>query len=153
MLVAVVGGEHRSEVSVMRHRVLLVREWDVQMGSSGCCGRLGGPASDLCEADSFSRARVGMEAMGAVYRALLAEFGDERLELTVVDPRNTAAIVPIIYRDARRRGLSVRQALQQVRRGVATGAVVLDGKVLRSGGLPTPDEAVAAVRAELAALS
>lgn len=136
----------------MRHRVLLVREWDVQMGSSGCCGRLVG-ASDLCRVDSFSRARHGMAAMGRVYRALLAEFGDERLELTVVDPRNTAAIVPIIFRDARRRGMTVREAARQVRTGVATGAVVLDGKVLCRGGLPDPDEAVTAVRRELAALS
>lgn len=135
----------------MRHRILLVREWDVQMGSSGCCGRLGGDMSAFCEPGTFSRARAGMEAMGAVYRALLAEFGDERVELTVVDPRNTAAIVPLIYRDARRRGMGVGEALRQVRRGVGTGAVVVDGKVVHAGGVPEPEAAVRAVGTELAA--
>lgn len=138
----------------MRHRVLLVREWDVQMGGSGCCGRLGGLDGELCDpADVNAPARRDMEAMGEVYRALLAEFGDDQLDLTVVDPRNTAAIVPLIYRDARRRGMSVRTALRQVRTGVATGAVVLDGKVLSSKGLPAPRDVVAAVRGELAASS
>lgn len=136
----------------MRHRVILVREWDVQMGSSGCCGRLGGLDSEFCAPSEVNaRARQNMEAMGAVYRALLAEFGDERLDLTVIDPRNTAAIVPMLYRDARRRGMTRREAWRQVRAGTATGAVVLDGKVLSARGVPSPDAAVAAVRDELAA--
>ncbi len=136
----------------MRHRVILVREWDVQMGSSGCCGRLGGLDSELCAPSEVNqRARQNMETMGAVYRALLAEFGDERLDLTVIDPRNTAAIVPMVYRDARRRGMTRRTALRQVGAGTSTGAVVVDGKVVTSRGVPDPAEALDAVRAELTA--
>ncbi|QBI22167.1 hypothetical protein ER308_20970 [Egibacter rhizosphaerae] len=123
------------------------------MGGSGCCGRLGGLDSGLCEVDPFPRARAGMERMGVVYRALHEALGDERIELTVVDPRNTVALPPMIYRDARRRrGMGRRDALRQVRRGVGTGAVVVDGKVLHWGTIAEdPDSVVAAVLDELAA--
>jgi hypothetical protein len=134
------------------HRVILVREWDAQHTGSGCCGRVGG-GHELCDPEDFRRARTEIERSGAVYMALWEAFGDA-LELTVVDPRNTAWLLPTVYRDARGRGLRPRQALREMARSTANGAVVLDGKVLFDGKLPpSPVEAVAAVRAELASAS
>ena len=132
----------------MPHRVILVREWDGQMGSSGCCGRLGGLDCEIGDTETFAHTRAEMEAMGVVYRALYAEFPDE-IELTIADPRNTIWLVPTIWRDARARGMSAGQAWQQVRRGVCQGAVVCDGKVLHSGRPPEASAMVEAVRAEL----
>jgi hypothetical protein len=132
----------------MTHRVLLVREWDAQTSGSGCCGRLGGEQSDLGDPATYAHTRATMEAMGRVYRALADRLGDRvgtDVELTVVDPRNAVWLVPSLARDARRRGLGVRDVLTQVRDGVADGAVVVDGLVLYSGRVPEPDEAVDAV--------
>lgn len=134
----------------MTHRVLLVREWDAQMTGSGCCGRVGGVHDELGDAETFCDSRGEMEAMGAVYRALRAAYPREELDLQVVDPRNMVWLVPAIWRDARRRGASAREAWQQVRRGVAYNSVVCDGRVLFAGRVPDPDAAVEAVRAELA---
>jgi hypothetical protein len=56
-----------------RHRILLVRQWDQQMGGSGCCGRFSSVApGSLCTTgeDPYAYARPDMEAIGAVYRAL-----------------------------------------------------------------------------------
>lgn len=132
------------------HRTILVREWDAQHTGSGCCGRVGG-SHELCDADEFARSRTEMDRSGAVYRALYDEFGDQ-LELTVVDPRNTAWLLPAVYLDARRRGARRRDALRTMSRATANGALVLDGRLLFDGKLPpSPAEAVAAVRAELAA--
>jgi hypothetical protein len=133
------------------HRVLLVREWDAQASGSGCCGRLGGVNDELGDADTYAHTRFDMEAMGEVYRALYDAFGDDEIELTVVDPRNMIWLVPSVWRDARRRGMSAAEAWRQVSRGVANGAVIVDGKVLFSARIPSPEEAVSAVRAELAA--
>lgn len=130
------------------HRILLVREWDSQVGSSGCCGRLGGLTNELGDPATYAHTRAGMEAMGAVYRALRAELPG--VELSVVDPRNTVWLVPTIWRDARRRGMSRNEAWSQVRRGTSTTAVLVDGRVLFAGRVPTPDEAVTAVLGELA---
>jgi hypothetical protein len=139
-----------------RHRVVLVREWDRQMGGSGCCGRLSsdvvGELTGGCPAeadDPYAHARADMARTGAVYRALRERFADDELEIVVTDPRNTAWLVPAIWRAARRRGLPVCAALQQVNAATAACAVTCDGVVVVTD--PEPDEAVAAVAADLAA--
>lgn len=130
-------------------RVILVREWDAQMGGSGCCGRLGGLDCDVGEPETYAHTRRDMDAMGVVYRALRSEFGDD-VALEVVDPRNTVWLAPAVWRDARARGLGVGDALRQIAAGAGQGAVICDGKVVHTGGLPDADGIVAAVSAELA---
>lgn len=127
---------------------MLVREWDEQVGSSGCCGRLGGGESEV-GAGEFAHARVAMVAMGAVYRELRAELPE--LDLTVVDPRNTVWLLPALVRDGRARGLGWRQIARQARRATAAPAIVVDGMVVASSGVPEPAQAVRLVRAALAA--
>lgn len=140
---------------VRRPRVLLVRQWDQQVGGSGCCGRFSSVAAEsVCSTgkDPYAHARVDMEVMGAVYHALRDRFADHEVELTVVDPRNTAWLVPAIWRDARRRGMSRRDALRQVHRATSPCAIVCDGLVLATD-VADPQEAVATVEADLAARS
>lgn len=124
------------------HRVLLVREWDQQTTGGSCCGRLEGGDTAFTGAADFTRCRHGMEAMGAVYRALAAELPRDRVDIEVVDPRNLTFLVPGILRDARRRGLGWRDAAGQVRRGAGQGAIVVDGEVVSSGRIPEPGVAV-----------
>lgn len=138
------------------HRVVIVRAWDAQTSGSGCCGRLDGAAVSTLtggrrDTSPYARTRAEMEAFGAVYRALRERYPEEELELTVVDPRNAVSLVPAIWRDARRRGLPFARAVRQVRDGTASRALVCDGKVLISGRVPAPGEAVAAVADDLAA--
>lgn len=130
------------------HRVLLIREEDAGHSGSGCCGRLGSADSELGGAADFSGNRCRMEAMGAVYRELRQTF-DQGVELHMVDPRNTLWLVPAIWRDARRRGLSWTAASRQVARGVNKASIVVNGKVLYAGEVPEPGEAVDAVLSEL----
>jgi len=138
-----------------RPRVLLVRQWDQQVGGSGCCGRFSSVAAEsVCATgeDPYAHARVDMEAMGAVYRALRERFADDDLEVTVVDPRNTAWLLPAVWHDARRRGMSRRAVLRQVHRATSPCAVVCDGLVVATD-VAGPEEAVAVVEADLAARS
>lgn len=132
----------------MTHRIILVREWDSQTAASGCCGRLGGADNELGDSDTYKHNRDEMEKMGAVYRALRKDLFDEEVEMTVVDPRNMVWLIPSILKDARRRGFSIRETFKQINRGVSYNAVILDGKVLFSGHVPTPEEAVSAIRSE-----
>lgn len=133
----------------MMHRVILVREWDSQTAASGCCGRLGGENNELGDPDTYRHNREEMEKMGKVYRAVREEFFDEEVEMTVVDPRNMVWLIPSVLKDARKRGLSISETLRNVTRGVSYNAVIFDGKVLFSGHVPDPDEAVSAIRSEL----
>jgi hypothetical protein len=133
-----------------RHRVLLVREWDQQVGGSGCCGRLNGAAvGALCaNADSpYARSRADMETVGRIYTALRDRFDADRVELTVVDPRNSIWLLPAIWRDGRRRGLPVTSRPRQLSRGTAPCTVVCDGLVVAQDA--TPEQAVAAVEADI----
>jgi len=125
------------------HRVLLVREWDEQMSGSGCCGRIGGLGSDLCHPEDFAPVRERMEAMGAVYRALRKAIPGA--DITVVDTRNWAWLVPAVVRDARRSGLSWPAVARQVVGATTPASVVVDGVVVSSGIVPEPAAAVAAV--------
>lgn len=134
----------------MRHQILLVREWDSQTGSSGCCGRLGG--DELGGRSEFERNRCEMESMGTVYRALKQELSDDEVEINVVDPRNMTWLVPSLWRSARRRNMPVREILTQLSRGVSYSSIVVDGRVLFSREAPAPEEAVDAVRAEIKAV-
>ena len=133
----------------MTHRIILVREWDSQTAASGCCGRLGGEHTELGDSDTYRHNRVEMEKMGAVYRALREDLFDEEVEMTVVDPRNMVWLIPSVLRDARKRGLSLGETFKQMNRGVSYNAVIFDGKVLFSGHVPEPEEAVSAIRSEL----
>lgn len=140
---------------VPRHRVLLVRQWDQQVGGSGCCGRFSSVAAEsLCPTreDPYAHARVDMELMGEIYRALRARHTEDALELTVVDPRNTAWLLPTVWRDARRRGLGLLDALRQVHRATSPRAVICDGLVLLTDA-SDPHEAVVAVDADLTSRS
>ncbi len=133
----------------MMHRIILVREWDAQLAASGCCGRLGGQNTELGDTETFAANRREMEAMGEVYRALRAELFDEDAEIAVVDPRNAVWLVPTLLKDARRRGLGLKETWGQLRRAVSYNSIIVDGKVLFSGRIPPVEDAVAAVKKEL----
>ena len=133
-----------------RHRVMLVREWDQQTGSSGCCGRLDSATvsalHESCE-NPYERARQEMDRIGAAYRALRSRFDEDDVELVIVDPRNMVWLLPAVWRDARRRGLPAGEALRQANGATKACTLVCDGKVL--GADLTPEQAVAAVESDL----
>lgn len=133
-----------------RHRVLLVREWDQQVGGSGCCGRLNTASVEaLCDdaPSPYAGAREDMQRVGYIYRTLSDLLDPAEVEVTVVDPRNTVWLLPAIWRDGRRRGLSVSSRLRQLNRGTAPCAVVCDGLVV-ARDVPQ-EQAVEAVQADL----
>lgn len=138
----------------LEHRILLVREIDAQVSASGCCGRIGGKDSEIGGGQDYAHNRLEMESMGEVYRALKRSLFDEDVEISVVDPRNAVWLIPAIVSDARRRGrrLSATETLGSVRRGISYNSVILDGKVLFSGRIPSPEAAIEAVFAELGVL-
>lgn len=133
----------------IRHRVVLVRERDARAAGSGCCGGVDGLGDEPVLAGTHSRVRVDMEAMGAVYRALRDRWSSDEVEIVVVEPRNMIWLLPTVWRDARRRGASRRQAWRQVL-GVTHNTVIVDGEVVFTATPPHPAEAVAVVSATLA---
>jgi hypothetical protein len=114
-------------------------------GGGGCCS---GDVKPFDEGGGACSAPARDE-VGAVYRALRSALPDE-VAVEVVSPSNWMWLLPVLVTDGRRRGLRGRELRRSVRAGMAVGSLVVDGRVLRSGGLPPVDEAVAAARQELA---
>ena len=57
--------------------MILIREWEQQMSSSGCCGRLEGDVLLQQGVRCFPERRETMEEMGPLYRALRERWADE----------------------------------------------------------------------------
>ena len=132
-----------------RHHLILVREGDPEItGSVGCCCRV---SRDDVRWSSWTGNRSepaeSITRFGELYRALRQAFGN-RLEITVLDPRNVIAFVPLVVRDAVRYRVPLRAALRAVgATSFATG--VLDGRLVYSGVAPAPAEVLRLVAERL----
>ena len=131
------------ELAKTRPSVLLVREWEQQMSSSGCCGRLEGdflaPGGQRC----FPERRSVMEAMGPLYREIRDRYGDQ-VEVNVIDPRNIGTLYLLLFRDFRAHGTSVRDALRTLFRYSGTTTIV-NGRIVARGHWPSLDEVADAI--------
>lgn len=130
----------------MRSRVVLVRGARAAVGGGGgCCS---GDVRPFDEGGGHAHAAPpGPET--AVYRALRATLPPE-VDVEVVSPSNWLWLLPELVRGGRRCGLRGAELLAQVRAGLAVSSLLVDGRPLFTGGLPSAPEAVAAVEAELA---
>ena len=88
------------------------------------------------------------DEVGEIYRALRTALPDD-VAVEIVSPSNWLWLLPELVRGGRRRGLRGSALGRSVRAGLAVSSLIVDGAVLASGGLPSPDRAVAAVEAEL----
>jgi hypothetical protein len=130
------------------HHLILVREIDEQMSGSGCCGRIEG---DLARWDRsgcvFPERRALMGGMGALYRAVRERF-DERVEITIIDPRNQISLVPLVIRD----GVRYRLPLRDILRSLASASLstgILDGRLLFARSIPATDEVLHEIEARI----
>lgn len=115
--------------------VILVREWEGQMSSSGCCGRLEGDFLNRRGKPCFPERRRDMEAAGVLYQALRQAGG---VEVHVVDPRNLLALIPCLIRDFYRHGVGARDALRTLF-GLSVTSVVVNGRLVSRGRWPTAE--------------
>lgn len=117
-----------------RPSVILVREWEQQMSSSGCCGRLEGDVLLWRGERCFPERRAHMESAGGLYRAIQERFGDT-VQVHVVDPRNLPGLLPMLLRDFWRHRVPARTALRTLSAMTVT-TVVVNGRLFSSGGWP-----------------
>ncbi|MQA89540.1 MAG: hypothetical protein GEU90_04825 [Gemmatimonas sp.] len=130
------------------HHLILIREIDEQMSGSGCCGRIEGDATLWSTDDCvFPERRDRMARVGEIYRAVRKAFG-ERVEITIIDPRNFISYLPLVARDAFRFRVPIGTALRAMASSSLSTAV-LDGQLLFRNTLPSPDEVVSMVEARL----
>jgi hypothetical protein len=136
-----------------RHRVILIRPWDMSDGvGAGCCS--GGSTKGLCTTPEHHQTHAGFGErddwgpFALVYRALRDAL-PEGVDLEVVDPRNHLFLIPTLVSDSRRRGEGWLGALGSAIHGPSYAAIIVDGATVSSGDVLAPDEAVRIVRAAL----
>jgi hypothetical protein len=142
------AGDLRTQAGAPRPSLILVREWEQQMSSSGCCGRLEGDFLSQGGGSAFPGRRAVIEGMGPLYRTIRERFGDE-VELNVVDPRSLPTLVVLLLRDFRRYGVGLRGGIRTVFRLPIQG-VVLNGRLVARGKWPSPEEVVSRIEAAIA---
>lgn len=132
----------------MTARVVLVRgPRSSAGGGGGCCG---GDVRPFDEGGSRAHPHpTAGDQVAEVYRALRTALPRE-VAVEVVAPSNWLWLLPALVTDGRRRGMRGRDLSRSVRSGMAACSLVVDGRVLFSGQLPPPDQAVEATTAELA---
>ena len=133
----------RNTEAIARPSVILIREWETQMSSSGCCGRLEGDFLLQRGERCFPERRAVMEAMGPLYRDLRSRYG-AALEITVVDPRNLISVIALLLRDARAHHVGILDALRTLFR-LKVNTVVVNGRLLARGRWPDPAKVYAAL--------
>ena len=118
-----------------RPSILLIREWEHQLGASSCGSTP--DASALGDDPCYAERRERMESMGPLYRSIVERYGD-RVDVQVVDPRNMLSLLPVLIRDLRAHGGGLRQAVRTLRR-MSFQTVVVNGRILSRGQWPEPD--------------
>ena len=130
----------------MTSRVVLVRgARSAAPAAGGCCG---GDVRPFDEGGTHCHTPPPDE-IGDLYRALRTALPDD-VDMQIVSPSNWLWLLSELVSGGRRRGLRGADLRRSVRAGLAVSSLVVDGRVLASGGLPAPAEAVDAVRSELA---
>jgi hypothetical protein len=117
-----------------RPSVILIREWEQQMSSSGCCGRLEGDFLVQHGERCFLERRRRMEGVGRLYRAIQERLGDA-VELHVVDPRNLPALLVLLARDFFRYRVPFAEIVATLG-SVSVTAVVVHGRLRARETLP-----------------
>lgn len=131
------------------HHLILIRQYDPDSsGTIGACCRIG--PSDIrwdLSGHQFPEEWERKTGFGDLYRTLKQRFGD-RLELTVLDPRNVYAFIPLVVRDAARFGVPMREAFKALM-ATSNSTAVLDGRLVYQGGSPSIDEVITMVEERL----
>jgi hypothetical protein len=132
------------ELTGVRPSVILVREWEQQLSSSGCCGRIEGDfLSKPGGQPSFPERRAAVEAMGPLYRGLRERYGDT-IDLQVADPRSFITLIPLLVRDFRRHRVGLRTAIRTLTRTPVTG-VIVNGELIATGAWPPLEDVAEAI--------
>lgn len=121
-----------------RSSVILVREWEQQMSSSSCCGRLEGDLLNWSQERCFPERRATMEEAGRLYRAVRERYGD-RVRLRIVDPRNLLRLLPILLREFIRHRVGPWNAVRTLF-GLSVVSVVVNGRLHSRGTWPDPEQ-------------
>ncbi len=123
----------------MKPRVILIRENPETLTCSSCAGTLEGiDAFGSCEVPDYAPTRSTMNQMGKIYLALRREFGD-KVEIDVVDPRNELYLIPVLVGDYRRYHPPLGVFLKTLFLGISPASVIVNGRAMYIGELPSPD--------------
>ena len=131
--------------------VILILEQPEQTTGSGCCGKLGGDAQELCGVTSFSEVKATRERFGVLHRTIREFFPAERVSVTTVDPRNQLYLLPKLWYDVCRFRPGWKTGLRTAFECFSLPAVLVNGRVISDPSrLISPDELCHAITQYLA---
>lgn len=130
-----------------RTSIIVVHQRLEQLTGSGCCGKLQGDLSAPGGPMDFPEARRELAALGHSVEEVRQALTDDRVEVTLVDARNYLYLWPRLIREAFRFRLPLLQALRTVFLIFPLPAVIVNGRVIFSREVPSPDQLLRQVEA------
>ena len=123
----------------MNPRVIFIRENPETLTCSNCAGTLEGiDAFGSRQVPDYAPVRSVMNRVGELYLALRQEYGD-KVQIDVVDPRNQLYLIPTLIRDYRRYRPALGAFLKTLFLGISPLSVIVNGRAMHMGKLPSPN--------------
>lgn len=120
-------------------RVILIRESPETLTCSSCAGNLEGiDAFGSRQVPDYAPIRGLASRVGELYLALRREFGD-RVRIEIVDPRNEVYLIPALIRDYCRYRPPFGTFLRTLFLGISPLSVIVNGRALHIGEMPSPE--------------
>ena len=119
--------------------VIIVREND---GTGGCICCSGGMGEFANKDPSYEGIRKIAEECGRLHREITERFDEDEVEIIQVEPRAYFYLMPKLLKDVLRFNPSVTTAVRTMFFWYPVPAVIVNGKPVGMGRVPTIDEVV-----------
>jgi hypothetical protein len=117
--------------------VIIVREND---GTGGCICCSGGMGEFAKKDPSYEGIRKIAQECGRLHREITERFDEDEVEIIQVEPRAYFYLMPKLLKDVLRFNLSVTTAIRTMFFWYPVPVVIVDGKPIGSGRVPTIEE-------------
>ena len=124
------------------HSLIFIRENEGQLTGSDCCGKMEGDWRVENGQPIFEEQRKVISTIAPLFLAIKDRFKD-KIEISIVDPRNQLFLFPKIFRDFlcyKRFSFAVFRSLFMMYR---LPAIIINGELKYSGKLPSESELIA----------
>ena len=135
-------------LSAPRQHLLLIREMPGQAGANDCCGNLASDPAMLASAEELSPWMDATKQIGGLYNAVRERFDSDQVDITMIDPRAQIVmwfkLIQHVWLFRPPAGGAFRLLMQRF----SIPAVIVNGRIVSSVHLPTPEQLLAELRTE-----
>jgi hypothetical protein len=117
-----------------------------QAGANDCCGKMTSDPTQLASAEEFSPWIDAAKQMGELYNAVRERFDPDQVDITMIDPRAQIVMWFKLAQHIWWFRPSAGEAFRLLLQRFCIPAVIVNGRIVSSDRLPTPEQLLAEFR-------